>query len=83
MPDGAHGIRQECRNEAEVFVEDIPGRPRVALPRTRSEGHPTMYQSVIEAQARYLIEDRTHTTRRTQSTRVRRHHRRLRTLSWL
>ena len=42
-----------------------------------------MRQADIEAQARYLIEDRIHTARRTQSTRVRRRHRRLRPLSWL
>jgi hypothetical protein len=42
-----------------------------------------MNQAVIEAQARYLIEDRIHMTDRTQSAHVRRHHRRLRPLSWL
>jgi hypothetical protein len=42
-----------------------------------------MNQPVIEEQARYLIEDRIHTTQRTRATAVRRHHRRLRILSWL
>jgi hypothetical protein len=45
-----------------------------------------MNETVIEAQARYLIEDRIHPTHRTQSTGVRRRHRRhrrLRGLSWL
>ena len=42
-----------------------------------------MNQPVIENQARYLIEDRIRTTHRTQSAHVRRHHRRLRILSWL
>ena len=36
-----------------------------------------MNETVIEAQARYLIEDRIHPTRRTQSIGVRRRHRRL------
>jgi len=46
-----------------------------------------MNQSVIEAHARYLIEDRIRTTHRmthrTQAAHLRRHHRRLRTSSWL
>jgi hypothetical protein len=42
-----------------------------------------MNEAVIEAQARYLIEDRIHRTPRTSARHVRRHHRRLRTLSWL
>ena len=42
-----------------------------------------MNETVIEAQARYLIEDRIRQTRRAQSTGVRRRHRRLLTLSWL
>jgi hypothetical protein len=37
-----------------------------------------MYQTVIEAQARYLIEDRIYPTHRRQSAHDRRHHRRLR-----
>ena len=39
-----------------------------------------MNETVIEAQARYLIEERIHPT---QPTGVRRRHRRLRKLSWL
>jgi hypothetical protein len=42
-----------------------------------------MNQAIIEAQARYLIEDRIKTTSRARSAQVRRHRRRLRTLSWL
>jgi hypothetical protein len=42
-----------------------------------------MNETVIEAQARYLIEDRIHPTHRHQPTAVRRRHRRLRKLSWL
>jgi hypothetical protein len=42
-----------------------------------------MNETVIEAQARYLIEDRIHPTHRQQPTAVRRRHRRLRRLSWL
>ena len=42
-----------------------------------------MYQTVIEARARYLIEDRIRPTRPRQSVHDRRRHRRLRTLSWL
>ena len=41
-----------------------------------------MNQTVIEAQARYLIEDRIHVTHRGQSVHDRRRHRRLRTLIW-
>ena len=40
-----------------------------------------MYQTVIEAQARYLIEDRIRATRPGQSVRDRRRHRRLRPLA--
>jgi hypothetical protein len=42
-----------------------------------------MNETVIEAQARYLIEDRIHPTRRQEPTGVRRRHRRIRRLSWL
>jgi hypothetical protein len=42
-----------------------------------------MNQTVIEAQARYLIEDRIHPTHRQQPSGVRRRHRRMRRLSWL
>jgi hypothetical protein len=42
-----------------------------------------MNQTVIEAQARYLIQDRIHMTHRRQSVHDRRRHRRLRSLSWL
>jgi hypothetical protein len=42
-----------------------------------------MNQTVIEAQARYLIEDRIHPTHRRQPSDVRRRHRRMRRLSWL
>jgi hypothetical protein len=42
-----------------------------------------MNETVIEAQARYLIEDRIHPTHRAQFTGVRRRHRRRRKLSWL
>jgi hypothetical protein len=42
-----------------------------------------MDQTVIEAQARYLIEDRIHATHPRQSVHDRRRHRRLRALSWL
>ena len=42
-----------------------------------------MNETVIEAQARYLIEDRIHPTHQSQPTAVRRRHRRLRKLSWL
>ena len=42
-----------------------------------------MNETVIEAQARYLIEDRIHQTYRAQPTGLRRRHRRLRRLSWM
>jgi hypothetical protein len=42
-----------------------------------------MNETVIEAQARYLIEDRIHPTHRQRPTGVRRRHRRIRRLSWL
>ena len=42
-----------------------------------------MNETVIEAQARYLIEDRIHPTHRQQPTTVRRRHRKVRRLSWL
>ncbi len=43
-----------------------------------------MNTTVIEAQARYLIEDRTHPTHRPQvPAGVRRRHRKVRRLSWL
>jgi hypothetical protein len=42
-----------------------------------------MNTTVIEAQARYLIEDRIHPTHRQQPTGVRRRHRKVRRLSWL
>jgi len=42
-----------------------------------------MNETVIEAQARYLIEDRIHPTHAPHPTGVRRRHRRLRKLSWL
>ena len=42
-----------------------------------------MNETVIEAQARYLIEDRIHPTHRPQPSGVRRRHRRVRRLSWL
>jgi hypothetical protein len=42
-----------------------------------------MMQTVIEAQAHYLVEDRIRATRPRQSVHARRRHRRLRTLSWL
>jgi hypothetical protein len=42
-----------------------------------------MNETVIEAQARYLIEDRIHPTRRKEPVGVRRRHRRIRRLSWL
>jgi hypothetical protein len=42
-----------------------------------------MNETVIEAQARYLIEDRIHPTRQHHPTGVRRRHRRIRRLSWL
>jgi len=42
-----------------------------------------MNETVIEAQARYLIEDRIHPTHQKQPTGVRRRHRRIRRLSWL
>lgn len=42
-----------------------------------------MNETVIEAQARFLIEDRIHPTRQPRPTGVRRRHRRLRRLSWL
>jgi hypothetical protein len=50
---------------------------------TTSEGIPAMNQLVIEAHARFLIEDRIHTPRFRPSALGRRHPRRLRTLSWL
>jgi hypothetical protein len=40
-------------------------------------------ETMIEAQARYLIEDRIHSTHRPQPSAVRRRHRRVRRLSWL
>jgi len=42
-----------------------------------------MNETVIEAQARYLIEDRIRATRPRGTVRDHRRHRRLRTLSWL
>jgi hypothetical protein len=42
-----------------------------------------MNHTVIEEQARYLIEDRIRPTRRTQPTGVHRRHRKVRKLSWL
>jgi hypothetical protein len=42
-----------------------------------------MNETVIEAQARYLIADRIRATRPGPSVQDRRHHRRLRPLSWL
>ena len=42
-----------------------------------------MNETVIEAQARYLIEDRIRATRPKQSIPYRRRHRQLRKLSWL
>jgi hypothetical protein len=42
-----------------------------------------MNTTVIEAQARYLIEDRIHPTTSHQATGVRRRHRKVRRLSWL
>jgi hypothetical protein len=42
-----------------------------------------MNETVIEAQARYLIEDRIHPTHAARPTGVRRHHRKIRRLSWL
>jgi hypothetical protein len=42
-----------------------------------------MNEAVIEARARYLIEDRIRTAHGKQSAHTRRHHRRLRALSWL
>jgi hypothetical protein len=42
-----------------------------------------MNQTVIEAQARYLIQDRIHMAQRRQSVHDRRRHRRLRIVSWL
>ena len=42
-----------------------------------------MNETVIETQARYLIEDRIHPTHRARSVDVPRRHRRLRRLSWL
>jgi hypothetical protein len=42
-----------------------------------------MNQPVIEAQARYLIEDRVYAPHRRQPIHDRHRHRRLRTLSWL
>ena len=83
MPEGSHRIVPGCRNEADVFVEDVTGRPQGGVSENEIEGNTTMNQPVIEAHARYLIEDRIHATRRTQSAHVRRHHRRLRILSWL
>ncbi len=42
-----------------------------------------MNETMIEQQARYLIEDWIHPTRGKQATGVRRRHRRIRKLSWL
>jgi hypothetical protein len=42
-----------------------------------------MNETMIEAQARYLIEDRIHPTHQPKPTGVRRRHRRIRRLSWL
>jgi hypothetical protein len=42
-----------------------------------------MNQIVIEAQARYMIEDRIHVAQRRQSVRDRRRHHRPRIVSWL
>jgi hypothetical protein len=42
-----------------------------------------MDKTLIEAQARYLIEDRIHPTHRQPPTATRRRHRKMRRLSWL
>jgi hypothetical protein len=42
-----------------------------------------MNETVIETQARYLIEERIHPTRQHLPTAVRRRHRRFRRLGWL
>jgi hypothetical protein len=42
-----------------------------------------MNQPVLEAQARYLIEERIHATHHRQTGHDRRRHRRLRTVLWL
>jgi hypothetical protein len=42
-----------------------------------------MNETVLEAQARYLIEDRIHPTHGKSATSVRRRHRKIRKLSWL
>jgi hypothetical protein len=42
-----------------------------------------MNETVIEAQARYLIEERIHPTHQPKPAGVRRRHRRIRRLSWL
>jgi hypothetical protein len=42
-----------------------------------------MKQTAIEAQARYLIQDRIHVAQRRESIHDRRRHHRLRILSWL
>ena len=42
-----------------------------------------MNTTVIEEQARFLIEDRTHPTHRHEPVGVRRRHRKVRKLSWL
>ncbi len=68
----------------EVFVDNVTGRPSQGASQENEVGrNTTMNETVIEAQARYLIEDRIHATRPRQSVHDRRRYRRLRKLTWL
>jgi len=67
----------------EVFVDIVTGRPRQGAHQNQVGRNTTMSQTVIEAQARYLIEDRIHATHPSHSADDCRRRRRLRKLSWL
>jgi hypothetical protein len=67
----------------EPFVDIVTG-PREAAPRKNEVGRTiTMNETVIETQARSLIEDRIHATHPRPVRRHSRRHRRLRKPSWL
>jgi hypothetical protein len=67
----------------EVFVDVVTGRPRQGAHQNQVGRNTTMNETVIEAQARYLIEDRIHAARPSHSADDcrRRRRRRLRKLS--
>ena len=66
-----------------MFVDKVRD-DELAPPHENEVGRNTiMNETLIEAQARYLIEDRIRATRPRRSAHDRRRHRRLRMLSWL